>query len=288
MLCGTPNETAQQALALTQDLHSDNILWVCETPVQTEQPHTLPHHVKRSLGRSFDAVVISLHQHLSANLIGQCQGFVWGGGALILRCQTNMAEPTQLRQSLTIWPDAPHDVGTRFWTHMLEQLRAFNYLPAPDGANPKLRISQPERTVTGTSDQDRVVDQLSQILTNRSVEYGVVLAARGRGKSAALGRAIAAVKSQRNVGVTAGHGSAVTEVLRFANCQAPSRRLSSAPSTTYSSPLNTLTHLSSMKPHNSLSRPCRRLSNGMIAFPSLFLPQMLDTKARVEGSFFAF
>ena len=66
-----------------------------------------------------------------------------------------------------------------------------------------------------------MVDQPSQILTNRSVEYGVVLAARGRGKSAALGRAIAAVKSQRNVGVTAGHGSAVTEVLRFANCQAP-------------------------------------------------------------------
>ncbi|MEE2788426.1 MAG: GNAT family N-acetyltransferase [Myxococcota bacterium] len=217
VLSGTQVETARQAIVLIKDLDAQHILWVADSEDDAYPQAIAPHEVKRHLGRAYDAVVLSLHEHRRANLLGQCQGFIWGGGALILRCPPDMREPRQLRSSLTIWPGVPAHTGLRFWDHVLEQLKAFKWLPPPTSDGSLRPLRPPERAVSGTREQDRVVAHLVDILNRRQATYGVLVAARGRGKSAALGRAIAATDPSLRIAVTAGQETAVLEVLKFAN-----------------------------------------------------------------------
>ncbi|MCA9528360.1 MAG: DUF1726 domain-containing protein, partial [Myxococcales bacterium] len=83
VLRGRPAETAAMALACVGDLSPAEVIWIGEAPA----PFTsvAPAAVRRMLGRSCDAVVIDLHGGPDPDLLGQCQGFIRGGGALIVR-----------------------------------------------------------------------------------------------------------------------------------------------------------------------------------------------------------
>ena len=196
-LTGTDRSTRSHAEALVADLAS--VLWV-------GSDDTPPRRVRRLLGASHDAVVLSLHDGLSADVLAQCAGFVRGGGALILR-----APPTPVPSpALAAAPFTTADVTTRLWQRIL---RRFPADPDP------VPITPPPAITAGTPEQAATVAALHAVLSAASPALVSLTADRGRGKSAALGLAIRHLK--RSVVVSADHPDAAAEVLRFASPAAP-------------------------------------------------------------------
>lgn len=193
VLRGTPDETRDRALALLADLPDDEVLWVGEPGVRfvVDRP-------RRHLGAAFRAVVLDLHASLDADLLGQAHGMVWGGGALVLRAP--VGDPPA--QALAVEPYGPGDVGARFWRRLLARF--------PPGGPPG-----PRPPVAGTDEQRAVVARLAALLGGERPVVAVLLADRGRGKSAALGLALREVGPAR-VAVSADHRGSAAEVLRFA------------------------------------------------------------------------
>jgi tRNA(Met) cytidine acetyltransferase len=170
---------------------------------------------RRLLGRSFDAVVLDLHGGLSADTLGRCHGLVRGGGALVLRLPPQpVAAP-----DLAVYPYTRADVGTRFWSRLERHLETIDTTP------PSEPLSPPPPTTLGSAEQARVVARLAQVFVAPIPALVTLTAARGRGKSSALGLALRAVleQSSRSVLITAPSESAAFEVLRFA--PPPSDRL---------------------------------------------------------------
>lgn len=178
------------------------VLWVGRTA-----PGDLrPAQVRRALGRSADAVVLDLHDGPDADLIGQCHGFVRGGGMFILRMPPGA--PTAGRERLTVHPHSPDEVGMRFWSRIERMVAAWPQdLPVLD-ALPEM----PQ----GSVQQQQVVTQLQTAFTGSVARRMVLVADRGRGKSSALGLAAAsAVRAGQRVGITADSARSAAEVVRF-------------------------------------------------------------------------
>ena len=195
------------------------------------------------LGRSFDAVVLDLHDGLDADLLGQCHGLVRGGGTLILR----MPEELPPLASLAVAPFTARDVGTRFPDRFERLLAAFEARAEhtrhesqrgarasteAEGDPPSSLASSVSRSsplprfpvVTappappaevGTPEQARTVSDLATTFANKEPALAVLIADRGRGKSSALGLALGRTAGLRAV-VTAPSREAAAEVFRFA------------------------------------------------------------------------
>lgn len=188
---GTPEQTAEQAGRLLAALNEDDVLWV----------DGATRSLADRLGQAFDAVVVDAHAGLDADVLGQAQGLVWGAGALVLRRGGGRSGA-----ALAVFPYSEADVGQRWNT------RAWSVLEAA-AANSEAPLRPVERRVEGTADQRRVVAALVDAWRG-GPSRTVVLADRGRGKSSALGLAIAELATP--VAVTAGTEAAAREVLRFA------------------------------------------------------------------------
>jgi len=196
-LTGTDRSTRSRAEVLVADLAS--VLWV-------GSDDTPPRRVRRLLGASHDAVVLSLHDGLSADVLAQCAGFVRGGGALILRVPPAPVPSPALAAA----PFTPADVTTRLWQRILHRFPA-----EPDPAP----LAPPPAVTAGTPEQAATVAALQIALSSTSPALISLTADRGRGKSAALGLAIRHLR--RPVVVSADHPDAAAEVLRFAAPAAP-------------------------------------------------------------------
>lgn len=204
---GTPDETARAADALLDGLEADAVLWVGAGSARfAETPRSA---VKRLLGRAFDAVVIDGHGGVDADLLGRCQGFVWGGGCLVLRLPVG-APPGDPR--LAIEPYPVEAVGGRFFARV-------------EAAFGEATIDSPPRAVRrveGTAEQATVVDWLVARATGDAPTHAVLLSDRGRGKSSALGLALARLPTDRRIAVSASDPQQCAEVLRFA-AETPAR-----------------------------------------------------------------
>ena len=203
-LRGDAEATHAQAAALVAALPPAEVLWVGS---DAPPGHTgvRPRDVARRLGAGCDAVVLDLHAGLDADLIGQCHGFVRGGGALVLRLWPEGAPPPAT-DALCVHPYGPGDVTARFQTRFERALPAQAPLPP---------LASAVRAVTGTDEQAAVVSRLSDLFQSAEPRCASLLADRGRGKSSALGLALRAV-GDRRVAVTASQPEAAAEVLRFA------------------------------------------------------------------------
>ena len=191
-------------------------LWVSER----DDGATKPSEVRRLLGRSFDAVVLDLHDGLHADVLGQSHGLIWGGGGLVLRMPEAPSKHGDAR--LAAFPYEANDVGDRFFARVA---RAFDAVSTPGP------LSEPPREIAGTPEQDRVVEALQRAFAGPP-SLVVLLSDRGRGKSSALGRALKwrnsaspsplqwrrgrGVSPLPAVAVSAGQAASTREIFRFA------------------------------------------------------------------------
>ena len=205
VLRGTPAETAEAAAALLAGVEPAAVLWVGDAPSRWIG---VPRHVvRRLLGQAFDAVVIDAHAGIDADLLGQSQGFIWGGGVLVLRLPPD-APPGD--PGLVVAPYTAADVGQ----HFFRRVEALFVSGAALGPEPARLCAV--RQVEGTAEQAAVVSRLTELMR---VEGGraVLLSDRGRGKSSALGLALrASAHPGRRVAVTAEDEASAAEVFRFA------------------------------------------------------------------------
>jgi len=192
---GARAETAEAAAELVAEIPLEQVLWVGDD-APTGVRNTDRTEVRRMLGGSFLAVVLDLHARVDPDLLGQCHGFVWGGGVLALRLPLSPPPAPHL----AVHAVDPSDVTTRFW----ERIASLE-----DRAGP-VRTEPPE--VEGNEEQrDLVATLRARLAGERSCS--IVLADRGRGKSAALGLALRDVEGAVVCGSSR---AACHEVLRFA------------------------------------------------------------------------
>ncbi len=201
---GTPDETRARAADLVRAQR--DVLWVSAR----DPGATPPPEVKRELGRSYDAVVLDLHDALDADVIGQSHGLVWGGGALVMRLPPAGEAPSEARARLVVEPFVAADVGLRFFARVE---RVFGRAP-PSGAAPDAPLPPATRVERGTSEQAEVADVLARALRAREPQLAALLSDRGRGKSSALGLALRNHPGQ--VAVCAGQAESTSEIFRFA------------------------------------------------------------------------
>lgn len=191
---GTPQQTAAEAERLVAGL--TDVLRVGDDA-------TAPRAVRDLLGQSFDAVILDLHTRVDADVIGQCQGFIRGGGALILRLSPDGLPGHDPR--LAAHPFTPDDVTDRFARRVEATL--------PDPPTPIAPLPPTDHATGGTPEQAELVAALRLMLAEQAPQAAVVIADRGRGKSSALGLAIRHFALR--AGVTAGSAQAAAEVVRF-------------------------------------------------------------------------
>jgi len=161
------------------------------------------------LGHTRDAVVLSLHAGASADAIGRAHGVVRAGGVLVLCVPRDDRFPP--RAALAVHPYTVDDVGGRFAARLMRRLAEH----ALDGASGALSPPPPDAP-RGSAEQASVVLALAQAFIARAPSLHVVLARRGRGKSSALGLAIAralAHVAPDDVIVTGPSAAACEEVL---------------------------------------------------------------------------
>jgi tRNA(Met) cytidine acetyltransferase len=163
--------------------------------------------LRRRLGQSYDAVVLDLHDGIEADVMGQAHGLVRGGGALVLEMPVDGAVPLA---SLAVHPFSREEVTSRFWARLERALKGVDTTPDT--------IAPPLHPLEGTAEQRQVVERLrASFAAPRTVV--TLLADRGRGKSSALGLALAEVATEadrRRIAVTAPGVEAVAEIFRFA------------------------------------------------------------------------
>lgn len=211
MLRGTPAQT-EAALELLGRLDPQAVLWISSSPPAQAFVSLAPRELERLLGRSFDAVVLDAHDGLDADALGRSHGLCWGGGGFIVRLPASDDWPLAGRTPLAAYPYTPEQVGTRFWSRF-ERVLASATLAEP------LPLEPPTHDVHGSAEQAEVVARLVELWSRPQPSRVALLADRGRGKSSALGLALAALRANvpsSRVVVSAAYPDAVTEVLRFA------------------------------------------------------------------------
>jgi tRNA(Met) cytidine acetyltransferase len=175
-LVGPPEDTAARAADAVSALEPSEVWWVGVDPPPGVSP-TPVHTLRQQLGRSADAVVLDLHDGLDADRLAAAHGFVRGGGILVLRWSVEPPAPPRLR--LPPWPATA--VGRR----LERRVRAPHEVP--DHA-PSARVPRP---TTGTTAQAEGVRRLRSLLRGGPC-IAALTARRGRGKSTAVGMALAA------------------------------------------------------------------------------------------------
>lgn len=194
---GTPLETRARAARRLADF--DSVLWI-------GHDDTSPSALRGWLGSTVQAVVLDGHTPLAAEVFGQAQGLIGGGGALVLRLPPEGPGPRDER--LAVPPFTVDAVGDRFARRVVAALQR---LAEPDTDEP---LSPPDPWAhSGSPDQTSLVQELRQSLQGPP-SAAVVTARRGRGKSSALGLALR--DHTGTVCLTAPHPRSVAEVLRFA------------------------------------------------------------------------
>jgi tRNA(Met) cytidine acetyltransferase len=213
VLRGTRAATCAAALARLAALRGAAMLWVGGEHEQDRCEALMPRHVATRLGRSYDAVVLDAHDGVDADVLGQCHGLVWGGGALVLRLpEVGVVPSPEARARLAAFPHGPERVGTRFQAHVERAMARAEPLEPLEPLRP------PSHHVAGSEQQARVIDELVRAWSSPGPTRIAVLADRGRGKSSALGIALRRLLecTASRVAVSAPEPEQAQEVFRFA------------------------------------------------------------------------
>jgi tRNA(Met) cytidine acetyltransferase len=206
VLRGEAQATAAQAEALVCELDPEAVLWIGSGRSDGHGPSAL----RKKLGRSYDAVVLDLHGGLDADALAQAQGFVWGGGALVLRLPKDDAPPAAMQARLAVVPYGADAVGARLWRRLLR---------AAEAAPAATVLAAGDRPRGGSAEQASLIETLVARWGGDAPSVTVITADRGRGKSSALGLASARLSRDgaAPVVVTAPAEDAAHELMAFAD-----------------------------------------------------------------------
>lgn len=213
---GPRTDTAARAHRVVERLSPGSVLWISARDDGGRLRAVVPRRLAAQLGGSFDAVVVDAHDGLDPQVVGQAHGLVRGGGALLLRLWPDtMPTPVAGRVRLAAYPYAVGHVGDRLDRRLLAALRRVPAvsLPLPPAAH----------VPAATSEQRQLVADLVATWSRPGPSTTVVTADRGRGKSSAIGLALAQLQASalRGVSLTGPAPAAVAEAQRFFGEAAP-------------------------------------------------------------------
>ncbi|CAA6811789.1 MAG: Predicted P-loop ATPase fused to an acetyltransferase COG1444, partial [uncultured Thiotrichaceae bacterium] len=193
LVAGSHADVLQRAINHFQ--HSRRVLWVTQENIPLTDDASsvcLPTHKARSvLGREFFIVVFDAWSGLDVNALAAVSGTICAGGSLVL-----------LTPPLTEWPQYADPDYKRFLPHPWQPdqldgyflqrfIRLLNGYPLLDLGDVPLVPDQ----VVSAHTSDEQLSALQAILEAR--EAVVMMAARGRGKSAVLGMVVECLKGRK-------------------------------------------------------------------------------------------
>lgn len=185
----------------TQD--KARVLWLSD---HQDAPERVPlAQARRHLGREFDLLVYNAHSGFDPEAFGAAVGTLRGGGLLLLLTPDwtqwpDFSDPQSRR--ITVAPYAPEQLSKRFiqrlhrvisadaWSVIIQQGVELPSLPPAAACEPNLLgdIDEPD---CHTQDQQTAVEALIRVVKGHRRRPALLVADRGRGKSAALGIAAA-------------------------------------------------------------------------------------------------
>ncbi len=222
VLAGPPDWGRAKALAAVRALEAPG-LWVGESGVDSGLNCCTGAEARQWLGQDLELLVWDSHAGTHPGGLGAVSGALVGGGLFIWLVPT-----------LAHWPQGPdpdyarlrhHAPPYRFLARLARLLErkttAPHVLLTPDSPLPSLPAppAEPAGPWQGmTPDQQQALEAIAHLATSPEPAPVVLRADRGRGKSAALGMAVArlAANAGLRIGVTAAQPRALGSVWRFA------------------------------------------------------------------------
>lgn len=181
------------------------------------------------LGGERTALVFDGHAGFDVEAFGACTGVVRGGGLFLLLAPPLEAWPAldaQEKARIADYPHTPAAVGGRFLERLVGLLRAAG-IPVLDATAPHPEIMPVPPVPTGsTPDQEAAIAAIRRMAQDPNPRPLVLLADRGRGKSAALGLASAMLLTEGygRVVITAPRPAAAETALTHARAALPQAR----------------------------------------------------------------
>ena len=196
-------DLAEQVVAFT---NLPRVSWISNIEVADAEVLSV-RAAQQLLGQERDVIVFDAHAGFDADAFGAVSGVIPGGGVLLLLCPPMSlwaAFPDPAAERIAVWPYSFADIGGRFIQRLVSVLqRACDVLlveqDAPLSVLPPLHgAAQAEMNdaVFRSPDQCDAVKAIEQIMHEAKPGPRVLVADRGRGKTAALGIAAAHLLSK--------------------------------------------------------------------------------------------
>lgn len=225
-LTGSRKWTHEAACLLIGAHPHDDILWVGDT-VPAELSITPFARRQQLLGDEYGMAIIDAWSGFDPDQFGAVSGTVRGGGALLLLLPPLdewLLRPEPAQQRIAVWPHTPATMPNHFIARVIKILQSHTSvewlsqgqpLPGPLPAATARPTTAPRFR---TSDQQRAIEAIHHVVHGHRRRPLVLMADRGRGKSAALGIAAAQLLEQgmQQIIVTAPHRNAVTSLFEHA------------------------------------------------------------------------
>lgn len=200
---------------------TEAICWLGELD-ETDIPLRPQRDAFRLLGQELSLLIFDAHCGFDPDAFGAASGSVIGGGLLLLLAPrldqwAQLSDPTCTR--IATYPFTASEVGNRYLRRLGRLLHREAEITEQQGTRPAFDIEQysPPARPTPSIDRFRTADQAWAVGEILDLAHGaaapplLLLAARGRGKSAALGIAAAELLAtgRVRVGITAPSAAAV-------------------------------------------------------------------------------
>jgi tRNA(Met) cytidine acetyltransferase len=192
------------------------------------------HQAHRLLGQEMNVVVYDGFSGINPDALGQISGLIKGGGLFVL-----LTPPPESfafyddpeKQRLLVEPYEAKDVGNHFLNHLKyclaedqslirfdQQCGLLSLLPDPESESALAPESIARRSIdVAMADQQTLINNIARQFKMYGQQCCVLTAARGRGKSSALGIiARQLINEGENVAVTAPRSDAVESLFRHA------------------------------------------------------------------------
>jgi tRNA(Met) cytidine acetyltransferase len=224
------NQLADALVAQLGQPH-DSTLWIAR-----EWPEP-PNRLQQIIGGETQLLIFNAHHGFDPNLFGAATGTVIGGGLILLLTPefskwSTKSDPVSSR--ITVYPHLPESISNHYIARLIRMIAAGEreqYLitihqdscstdlrPQPSD---KLPPAPPLHQSSGTPEQQLAIDAILHCASGHRHRPLVLTAARGRGKSAALGIAAARLLAEgnRQIIVTAPSRAAVTNLFKHAHSE---------------------------------------------------------------------